>query len=306
MSETIEAEVVQTANLAKAPAPAISYTLPTVTVGNMEAVESFVAQVEEFFDGCEIDPTDADQVKALKGLRADVNKAASSIDGKRKDMDRAVKGAMAEADGALNALRDRLKAVYAKTGAQIEEADRIWLHRRWGLLAEEYEGLAPDLIPLIDLGAFADAERRLVQKSTTDAKACALLGDMVARAIEERDALKGLNLPHAVEADKVYCETLSLKSAIGESERIEKAEAARREHAERMRELEESVAARRGEGVGPDDTGDPGMIEPQWNLATDEVREWTLKLRCAGDEMEMVVACAEGLGIECEVERWSR
>ncbi|WP_417063565.1 hypothetical protein, partial [Ellagibacter isourolithinifaciens] len=72
MSETIEADVVQTANLAKAPAPAISYTLPTVTVGNMEAVESFVAQVEEFFDGCEIDPTDADQVQALKGLRADV------------------------------------------------------------------------------------------------------------------------------------------------------------------------------------------------------------------------------------------
>lgn len=306
MSETIEAEVVQTANLAKAPAPAVSYTLPTVTVGNMEAVESFVAQVEEFFDGCEIDPTDADQVKALKGLRADVNKAASAIDGKRKDMDRAVKGAMAEADGALNALRDRLKAVYAKTGAQIEEADRIWLHRRWGLLAEEYEGLAPDLIPLIDIGAFADAERRLVQKSTTDAKACAILGDMVARAVEERETLKGLSLPHAVEADKAYCETLSLKAAIDEDKRLTEAEAAKAEHEARMRELEEAVAERRGEGVGPDDTGDPGMFDPQWNPAADEARRWTLRLRCTREEMETVEAYAEGLGIECEVERWSR
>lgn len=302
MSETIEAEVVQTANLAKAPAPAVSYTLPTVTVGNMEAVEAFVAQVEEFFDGCEIDPTDADQVKALKGLRADVNKAASAIDGKRKDMDRAVKGAMAEADGALNALRDRLKAVYAKTGEQIEEADRIWLHRRWGLLAEEYDGLAPDLIPLIDLGAFADAERRLVQKSTTDAKACALLGDMVARAVEERETLKGLSLPHAVEADKAYCETLSLKAAIDEDKRLTEAEAAKAEHEARMRELEESVAARRGEGVGPDDTGDPGQIEPQGKPAADEVREWTLRLRCAREVVRRLVHYAGQFGAEeCEV-----
>lgn len=300
MSEAIEAEVVRTANLAKAPAPAVSYTLPTVTVGNMEAVESFVAQVEEFFDGCEIDPTDADQVKALKGLRADVNKAASAIDGKRKDMDRAVKGAMAEADGALNALRDRLKAVYAKTGEQIEEADRIWRDRRWNLLADEYEGVAPDLVPLIDLGAFTAAEKKLLQKSTSDAKACALLDDMVALAVSERDSLSKLDLAYPVEADAVYCKTLSLKAAIDESGRLEREASERRDHAERMRELEESVAARRG--VGLDDTGDPGQIEPQGKPAADEVRGWTLRLRCTREVVRRLAHYAGQFGAEeCEV-----
>ena len=297
MSETVEAEVVQAANLAKAPAPAVSYTLPTVTVGNLDAVEGFVEAVEAFFDGCEIDPTDKDQVKALKGLRADVNRAANAIDGKRRDMDRAIKGATAEADGALDALRDRLRAVYAKTGVQIEEADRIWRERRLGMLASEYQGIAPDLTPLIGLGSFIAAEKRLVQKSTSDAKACSMLDDMVARAVSERETLSKLDVAHPVEADKVYCETLSLKAALDESERIEREAAERREHAERMRDLEQAVAERRRNDFFGD-SGDPS----QWETAPEPEREWTLTISTTRSKMERVVEMARGMHVECEVE----
>lgn len=278
-------------NLAKAPAPAITYTLPAVTVGNLGAVEGFVSSVEAFFADVRIDPTDKDQVKALKGLRADINKAANAIDGKRRDMDRAIKAATAEADGALGALRDRLRAVYAKTGRQIDEADRIWRDRRWGLLAGEYEGIAPDLAPLIGLGAFAAAEKRLVQKSTPDAKACALLDDMVARAVSERETLKGLGLAHAVEADEVYCETLSLKAAIDEDERLTEAERAKAEHAERMRGLEESVAARRG--------GPAGMAARR--CAKEPVEEWRLRLVGTRQELERALGALKTYDIDCEV-----
>lgn len=244
----VEAEVVEpSANLAKAPDPAISYTLPKVTVGNLEGVERFVAQVEEFFEGVDIDPADPEQVKALKGLRADVNKAANAIDGKRKDMDRAVKGAMSEADGALNALRDRLKEVYAKTGRRIDEANELWLQGRTALLRHEYEGAAPDLAELIPLDAFAAREPKLLQKSWKGPKACDKLDEMIAEAVADRKRLAESDLAHHVEADAVYCRTLDIKAALDEDRRLKVAEAAKQAHLAASKQLQEQVEARRGQ-----------------------------------------------------------
>ena len=248
MSEAIEAEVVEpSANLAKAPDPAIAYTLPTVTVGNLEGVERFVEQVEAFFEGVEIDPTDPDQVKALKGLRADVNKAANAIDGKRKDMDRAMKGAMSEADGALNALRDRLKEVYAKTGRRIDEANELWLQGRTALLRPEYEGAAPDLAELIPLDAFTAREPKLLQKSWKGPKACDKLDEMIAEAVADRKRLAESDLAHPVEADAVFCRTLDIKAALDEDRRLKVAEAAKQAHLAASKQLQEQVEARRGQ-----------------------------------------------------------
>lgn len=248
MSEIVEAEVVEpSANLAKAPDPAISYTLPKVTVGNLEGVERFVEQVEAFFEGVEIDPTDPDQVKALKGLRADVNKAANAIDGKRKDMDRAVKGAMSEADGALNALRDRLKEVYAKTGRRIEEADAIWLQGRMSLIAREYDAVAPDLSAIIPLDAFVEKEPKLAQKSWKGTKACDKLDEMIAEAVADRKRLAESDLAYPVEADAVFCKTLDIKAALDEDRRLKVAEAAKQAHLAASKQLQEQVEARRGQ-----------------------------------------------------------
>lgn len=266
----VEAEVVEpSANLAKAPDPAISYTLPKVTVGNLEGVERFVEQVEAFFDGVEIDPTDPDQVKALKGLRADVNKAANAIDGKRKDMDRAVKGAMSEADGALNALRDRLKEVYAKTGRQIEEADAIWKQGRTALLRHEYEGAAPDLAELIPLDAFAAKEPKLLQKSWKGPKACDKLDEMIAEAVADRKRLAESDLAYPVEADAVFCRTLDIKAALDEDRRLKVAEAAKQAHLAASKQLQEQVEARRGqeaEKPKPDPQEPPEALS-RWTIS---------------------------------------
>ena len=291
MSEAIEADVVEpSANLAKAPDPAIAYTLPTVTVGNLEGVERFVGQVEEFFEGVDIDPADPEQVKALKGLRADVNKAANAIDGKRKDMDRAVKGARSEADGALNALRDRLKEVYAKTGRRIDEANELWLQGRTALLRHEYEGAAPDLAELIPLDAFTAREPKLLQKSWKGPKACDKLDEMIAEAVADRERLAESDLAYPVEADAVFCRTLDIKAALDEDRRLKVAEAERKAHLAASRQLQEQVEARRErEATKPE----PAPQEPPEALS-----RWTVSFTGTEAQAAEVKALMVRLGVE--------
>ena len=235
------ATIIEPVDVLKAPEPSVVYTLPTATVGNMEAIEGFVANVEKFFADVKIDPTNPEQVKELKALRADVNKAAAAIDNKRKGMDKDVKAAMADADKALNTLRDRLKAVYAKTGEQIAEADRLWSEARRSLLQGEYEAVAPALVELIPLDAFIGAEPKLMQKSWGGNKACNALDDMVERAVADRDQLAQAGLAHPNEADAVYCRTLDVRSALAEDKRLKDAEAAAAEHAAKAQALRETI-----------------------------------------------------------------
>lgn len=235
------ATIIEPVDVLKAPEPSVVYTLPTATVGNMEAIEGFVANVEKFFADAKIDPTNPEQVKQLKALRADVNKAAAAIDDKRKGMDKDVKAAMADADKALNSLRDRLKAVYKKTGEQIAEADRLWSEARRSLLQGEYEAVAPALVELIPLDAFIGAEPKLMQKSWGGNKACNALDDMVERAVADREQLAQAGLAYPNEADAVYCRTLDVRAALAEDKFQKDAAEAAAEHAAKAQALRETI-----------------------------------------------------------------
>lgn len=239
MSE--EATIIEPVDVLKAPEPSVVYTLPTATVGNMEAIEGFVANVEKFFADAKIDPTNPEQVKQLKALRADVNKAAAAIDDKRKGMDKDVKAAMADADKALNTLRDRLKAVYAKTGEQIAEVDRLWAEARRSLLQGEYEAVAPALVELIPLDAFIGAEPKLMQKSWGGNNACNALDDMVERAVADREQLAQAGLAYPNEADAVYCRTLDVRAALAEDKFQKDAAEAAAEHAAKAQAMRETI-----------------------------------------------------------------
>ena len=241
----VEAEIIEPVNLAKAPEPAITYTLPTATIDNLQAVEEYVGSIEEFFAGVRIDVADDAQVKDLKAMRADLNKVAKAIDDKRKGMDREVKAAMSEADGALNGLRDRVRAVYASTGKQIEEAERLRLEARSKLLSDEYEAVAPDLMALIPLEAFIAREPKLLHKSVTGNAACNLLDDLVAKAVGERKTLE--TLEHACEADMAYCRTLDVAKALAENARLVKAEADKKAHEEAAKDLATKVSPEAGD-----------------------------------------------------------
>lgn len=258
MARTVEdaaVEVMRADVLARPPEPAIEYTLPVAKVGNVEQVDAFVGAVESFFAGVEIDPENEKQVKELRQVRADLNKVAKAIDDKRKGMDKAVKAAMGEADGVLNGLRDRLKAVYEATGEQVKAADALWFERRMRALAEEYEGVAPDLMALVPLESFTAKEKRLAQKAWGEAKARQELDKLVCTAVQDRRTLASLALEHASEADMRFCETLSIEAALVRNQELVWEDQKREQHEREAVRLEravshESVMAER-EGDGP-------------------------------------------------------
>lgn len=241
MAQEVQAEVIEPVNLAKAPKPAIAYTLPTVRIENLDDIDAFVSDIERFFGGVEIDVDDPEQVKQLRGLRADINKVANAIDDGRKGMDKAINGARAEADAALNALRDRVKSVYDATGKQIDEAAERQKQARINILAGEYEAVAPDLMELIPLEVFIAKNQKLVSrdKRFTGDKACDLLDEMIADAVHDRERIR--EAEYATEADMAYCRTLDIRAALDENDRLKREKAERESHEQAATRLDIAV-----------------------------------------------------------------
>lgn len=241
MAEEVKAEVIEPVNLAKAPKPAIAYTLPTVRIENLDDIDAFVSDIERFFGGVEIDVDDQEQVKQLRDLRADINKVAKAIDDGRKGMDKAINGAMAEADDAMNDLRDRVKSVYDATGKQIDEAAERQKQARINILAGEYEAVAPDLIELIPLEVFIAKNQKLVSrdKRFTGDKACDLLDEMIADAVHDRERIR--EAEYATEADMAYCRTLDIRAALDENDRLKREKAEREAHEQAATRLDIAV-----------------------------------------------------------------
>ncbi|WP_418665681.1 DUF1351 domain-containing protein [Alistipes finegoldii] len=241
MAEEVKAEVIEPVNLAKAPKPAIAYTLPTVRIENLDDIDAFVSDIERFFGGVEIDVDDQEQVKQLRDLRADINKVAKAIDDGRKGMDKAINGAMAEADDAMNDLRDRVKSVYDATGKQIDEAAERQKQARINILAGEYEAVAPDLMELIPLEVFIAKNQKLVSrdKRFTGDKACGLLDEMIADAVHDRERIR--EAEYATEADMAYCRTLDIRAALDENDRLKREKAEREAHEQAATRLDIAV-----------------------------------------------------------------
>ena len=241
MAEEVKAEVIEPVNLAKAPKPAIAYTLPTVRIENLDDIDAFVSDIERFFGGVEIDVDDQEQVKQLRDLRADINKVAKAIDDGRKGRDKAINGAMAEADDAMNDLRDRVKSVYDATGKQIDEAAERQKQARINILAGEYEAVAPDLMELIPLEVFIAKNQKLVSrdKRFTGDKACDLLDEMIADAVHDRERIR--EAEYATEADMAYCRTLDIRAALDENDRLKREKAEREAHEQAATRLDIAV-----------------------------------------------------------------
>ena len=241
MAEEVKAEVIEPVNLAKAPKPAIAYTLPTVRIENLDDIDAFVSDIERFFGGVEIDVDDQEQVKQLRDLRADINKVAKAIDDGRKGVDKAINGAMAEADDAMNDLRDRVKSVYDATGKQIDEAAERQKQARINILAGEYEAVAPDLMELIPLEVFIAKNQKLVSrdKRFTGDKACDLLDEMIADAVHDRERIR--EAEYATEADMAYCRTLDIRAALDENDRLKREKAEREAHEQAATRLDIAV-----------------------------------------------------------------
>ena len=287
----VQADVIEPVlNLAKAPEPAITFTLPVVTIGNTDDIDRFIANVEEYFKGVEIDVTDDEQVKALKDARADVNKIATAINKKRTDMNKEIKAASRAAEDTLKGMHSRILGVVGGIDVQLKEAEDLFKQSRWNNLTREYEALAPDLMDLIPLQSFVDKESKLMGKTWKGPKACDELGKMIAKAVHERELLRESGIEFAADADRIYCQTLDLAKAHDHNAKLVEERKAREAHAQASSRLDMALNRAREayatEPVQPDPQPEPIQPEPVQTQPAQpaDIRKYRLVFKATKEE----------------------
>lgn len=297
MAEPIEvqAEVIEPAivNLAKAPEPAITYTLPQVTIGNLSEVDAFIAGMEKYFADVKIDIYDKDQVKALKDTRADINKVADAIDKKRKAMNKEIKAASSEAENVLKGMHSRVKAIYDLMGKQMDQAEEERRQARYNILRREYEDLAPDLMELIPLESFLDREPKLLGATWVATKACKELGEMIRKAVHERDLIRESGIEFPNDADRVYCQTLDMAKAYDRNAQLVEERKQREAHMDAAARLDQAIGRAHQAVMGqsaPEPEPEPAPAQTQPEPAPTQtqpdqpVKMWQLIIECKRDD----------------------
>ena len=297
----VKAEVIEPDALANIPEPEITYTLPKVDVGSMEAIDKDIGSLRKFCEGIEIDPSDKDQVKSLRAFCTDINKAAGVFDAKRKGMDKDIKSASSEASAALNERRDALLGIRSSLIPKLDEADRLFVEGRRRALAVEYEACAPDLIDLIPLDVYIAHDPKLVGRTWSERNAVGNLGEMIIKAVDGRSQIKSAKLEFSSDADKVFCETLDLSRALAENARLVAEREAREAHEEAARKL---LASTERASSGCTDQAPPPapelaapVREHVRTSASENRREWVFPFFATGAQASRIAEYAASLNV---------
>ena len=198
--------------------------------------------------------------KDAKANRTSVRKDASQLDAERKamtrEMDDALKRFRADVKDVLTPLTE-LDAAYKEALDAYEER---WAKERLAELSEEYEGYAPDLMPLVPMErllALRGSERgkAWLARGTTLAAAKASLCAAIDQVAADEQTLADSVDPEDLEAAKAdLFTTLDLGSALrtararaDQRERVRRLEEERRRREEEQRRIEAEMAERRAQ-----------------------------------------------------------
>lgn len=259
-------------------------------VADFDAMEVAARAYAAQFDGMEI-KTEADR-KAAKKIRTDINDRIKEIDRARIDLGRAYDRPKAEFDARCKAVMAILREQgdYVRDGLARKDAE--FLADRERMLAEEYEGLAPQLAEVIPLRAYTDSNSRLLGRSTSDAAAARKLADMVEQAVADRAALAESGVEFAVEADMEFCRTLSLPAALAKNAALAAAKREREAHEQAMRELHRKVES----APEPDPAPQPAKEQP-----AEAAKRWAIEFAGTRAQAERVAACLREMGIRGQI-----
>lgn len=298
----VEAEVIEPDALAKIPEPKVTYTLPKVDVGSMDAIDKDIGNLRKFCEGIDIDPSSKEQVKSLRDFCTDINKAAGVFDAKRKGMEKDIKVASSSASTALNERRDALLDIRSALLPKLDRADKLFVKGRKRALSSEYEACAPDLMGLIPLDIFISREPRLVGRTWTDRKAIGALGEMIVDAVDGRSQIESANLDFALDADKRFCETLDLASALAENARLVAEKKAREAHEDAARKLAAEIEARKASLVPSATVANSAErvhpAEPSVEFRSPEpVKDWVFPFSGTRSQAESIAKYARSLGV---------
>lgn len=250
-----------------------------------------MAYVREF-DGLTI-VTDEDR-KAARRLRADLNSKVDAIE-------RARKAAFRAYDAPKEAFKSKCDEVKAVINEQIaiidkrlKEIDEEFAAVRKSALLAEYEAQAPDLMGVIPIERFIEHEPALMGRSWAETKAVSMLGEMIATASRDREAIRAAAPKFATAADQHYCCHLDLSAALAEAKRLSDEAEARERHAEQMqREAEDRVARAMAQAKAAEAVRAPRRAKS----SAPEVREWDFRFRATKAQATMIAEYAKSIGV---------
>ena len=193
--------------------------------------------------------TDEDDFKQSKRERASARKDIAALRQRYSDAMRAIKDAVAEADARTKAALAPLDAVDAGYKREVDAYEERWKLDRRAMLAEEYEGFAPDLVPLVPFDRLMarfgmERGKQWDARSMSDGQAVAAMQQAVQRIAQDEQTID--SSPYD-EADKAqlkadYFATLDLSGALRRTQEA-------KEQRERVAQLERERAAREEEAA---------------------------------------------------------
>lgn len=253
-------------------------------IATLSKAEEWLAKASErVAERCELykpptEITSEAQYKDARSSRAACRKDAAEIDNERKailrDMEDALKKFKSEVKDVLSPLTD-LDAEYKRV---LDIYDEGLKTQRFLELSEEYEGLAPDLVPVVPLERIIERygnERGNVwlNKSTNVMAAKAMLGEAIYKIADgERLLTETADASDLDELKTIYFNTLDVHATLIEARR-------RKEQRERVAELERARQEREAAYQQPQPMVQPNpqpVVQPTPQTMTDVPHAWVI------------------------------
>ena len=253
-------------------------------IATLSKAEEWLAKASErVAERCELykpptEITSEAQYKDARSSRAACRKDAAEIDNERKailrDMEDALKKFKSEVKDVLSPLTD-LDAEYKRV---LDIYDEGLKTQRFLELSEEYEGLAPDLVPVVPLERIIEHygnERGNVwlNKSTNVMAAKAMLGEAIYKIADgERLLTETADASDLDELKTIYFNTLDVHATLIEARR-------RKEQRERVAELERARQEREAAYQQPQPVVQPNpqpVVQPVQQPMADVPHPWVI------------------------------
>lgn len=236
----------------------VESTIIDTDVAALSASEEWLAQINEraakFAEQFKPRDVTSDQdYKRSKKARADANAEIKAIDQERKNMTAAIKRAVREFEGGAKLAIEPLTQIVDQYDEKNQAYERKWRADREAGLAQEYEDMAPFLVPLVPfpkiMAKYGNQKGKGWLNRTTNIEAAK---DMLAEAVEqvaqaEKTIDSMVEETYREGAKARYFKTLDLQATLNEEaeakdqrERVARLE---QERAEREREERERMAA---------------------------------------------------------------
>ncbi len=202
----VEAEVVE-----EEPGGIAVSLLPGTLCADFAALDARIDAVLEPYEGWEPSAATEDELRQVARERRYLNGVARELDERRKEVKREYLRPLAELEGMVNERRDRIKAVAGRLKAVEDEADAARRAAKEAELREHYEAVAGLLADVVPYERVADP--KWLNKSPHVEECKRELEDRCRKAASDWEALKGLSLEYADEAELRFFQTLDLGDA---------------------------------------------------------------------------------------------